>query len=293
MLNLDQLLKSAPAMPATSGRWASVYLEPMIGSGERLTVAVATITSSGEILVKPAIRKEVIEAMYGFKAPAFINMVDLILSSLKLHLAAKGDFVSWHPPVTGVTISAVRNAASSSPVGILRQAVSLSSSLSSLLEAEEDSDGLPAKQSRTKDRWPIQIFDAVISADGRRDIFFNRSFTFSDGHRPAKIFYLSDHAAINTGKLLPHNLNEQVKDGKAKISDLSMIKRQGDIFPRETHQMIIYKPEDDSPAYNDRHIASINSAYLSLQDLANTYDVSITSVSTAEHAARLILQTAA
>ncbi|MEI7100276.1 hypothetical protein ACOIDY_32600, partial [Klebsiella pneumoniae] len=89
MLNLDQLLKSAPAMPATSGRWASVYLEPMIGSGERLTVAVATITSSGEILVKPAIRKEVIEAMYGFKAPAFINVVDLILSSLKLHLAAK------------------------------------------------------------------------------------------------------------------------------------------------------------------------------------------------------------
>ena len=57
MLNLDQLLKSAPAMPTTSGRWASVYLEPMIGSGERLTVAVATITSSGEILVKPAIRK--------------------------------------------------------------------------------------------------------------------------------------------------------------------------------------------------------------------------------------------
>lgn len=280
-------------MPVTSGQWVSVYLEPMIGSGERLTIVVATVTSTGDILVKPAIRKEVIEVMYGFKAHAFINMIELILSSLKSHLENKGDFSSWNPPVTGITISDPRNAASSNSLGILRQAVSLSSSLSSLFELEEDSKGLSAKESRGKDRWPTQIFDAVVSEDSHRDIFFNRSFSFRDGHRPAKIFYLSDHAAINTGKLLPNNLNEQVKDGKAKISDLSMIKKQGDIFLRDTHQMIVYKPEDDSPAYNDKHIALINSAFLSLQDLANTYDVSITAVSSVEHAARLILKTAA
>ena len=280
-------------MPAISGQWVSVYLEPMIGSGERFTVLVATVTSTGEVQVKQAIRKEVIDAMYGFKSQAFTNMIDLIARSLKHHLDETRDFTSWKPPVNCVTIGKPRSAASSNVTGILRQAVSLSASLSSLLATELDEKHSKTVASRSNDRWPTQVFDAVTGSNRRLEVNFNQSFTFTDGHRPARIFYLSENAAINTGKLLPSSLNEQVKDGKAKISDLSMIKKQGDIFNREFHQMIIYKPEDDSPAYNDKQINIINSAFLSLQDLADTYDVSINAVSSPEQAARLILKTAA
>lgn len=292
MLNLEHLLKAAPPMPATTGSWTSVYLEPMIGSGEKLTIIVATVTSAGEVLVRPAIRKEVIEAMYGFKASAFHNMIDFIASSLTQHLEQKKEFNDWQPPVTGITVGATRFAASSSATGILRQAVSLTSSLSSLLSDEESSKG-QAKTTREKDRWSTQLIDAVIKEDGKREIFFNRQFCFSDGHRPAKIFYLSDYAAINTSKLLPANLTELVKDGKAKISDLSMIKKHGDLFERSTHELIVFRPSDDNPAYSDKNIASIKSAFLALQDLANTYDVGITPVNTVEEAAKLILNTAA
>lgn len=280
-------------MPAISGQWASVYLEPMIGSGERFTILVAAVTSAGEVQVKQAIRKEVIDAMYGFKSQAFINMVELIAHSLKHHLDETRDFSSWKPPVNCVTIGKPRGAASSSTTGILRQAVSLSSSLSSLLVTEVDTRDSKIVTSRSNDRWPGQVFDAVTGINKKLEVYFNKNFTFSDGHRPAKIFYLSENAAINTGKLLPSSLNEQVKDGKAKISDLSMIKKQGDIFNRDFHQMIIYRPEDDSPAYSDKQMNTIHSAFLSLQDLADTYDVSITAVSTPEQAARIILKTAA
>ncbi|HBK1299357.1 TPA: hypothetical protein SIE94_001272 [Escherichia coli] len=293
MLNLDQLLKSAPAMPTSTGSWASVYLEPMVGSGERLTVIVAVVTSSGDVLVKPAIRKEVIEAMYGFRASSFNRMIEVISNSLQYHLENNKNFSGWVPPISGITLSTPRQAVSASVTGILRQAVALSSSLSSLLEIENNHVKKRSSNSREKDRWSTQLLDAVINKDNRRNIFFNRQFSFSDGHRPAKIFYLSDHAAINTGKLLPHNLTEQVKDGKAKISDLSMIKKHGDIFPRDTHKLIIYKPEDDNPAYTDKNIASIKSAFLALQDLAYTYDISITAVNSVEQAASIILNTAA
>lgn len=293
MLNLDLLLKTAPPMPETTGAWIAVYLEPMLGSGERLAIIVAAITSAGDVLVKPAIRKEVIEAMYGFKASSFTNMVDLISRSLKTHLELTKAFSGWTPPITGVTIGTVRQAASSNVTGILRQAVSFSSSLSALIQDEKELRVDRAKRRRDKDRWSTQLMDAVVREDIRRESFFNRSFSCSDGHRPAKIFYLSDCAAINTGKLLPVNLPELVKDGKAKISDLSMVKKHSDLFSLSTHKLIVYRPEDNDPAYTDKNIESIKSAFLALQDLAETYGVGITSVHSVAHAADIILKTAA
>lgn len=292
MLNLDHLLQSLPSLPSLSGKWVSVYLEPMLGSGERLTIIVAAISSKGEIMVKPAIRKEVVDAMYGFRSSSFNNMVDLITDSLKAYLELNKDFNGWVPPISGITLSPTREAASSTTIGILRQAVALSSSLSSLLEVNQDSVE-KIKKFREKDRWATQLIEAVLLKDAKRECFFNRQFSFSDGHRPAKIFYLSDTAAINTGKLLPSNLTEFVKDGKAKISDLSMIKKHGDFFTHDNHRMIVFRPTDDDPAYSDKNIASIQSAYLALEDLANAYDVAITPVHSVEHAARIILDTAA
>lgn len=292
MLNLDQLLQTLPSLPSHSGKWVSVYLEPMLGSGERLTIIVAAVTSDREILVKPAIRKEVVEAMYGLRSSSFNNMVDLISNSLKSHLNNGGDFTEWQPPLSGITIGTPRDAVSSTITGILRQAVSLSSSLSSLLDENTDVDG-KVKKSRERDRWSTQLIDAVLRVDAKRECYFNRQFTYSDGHRPAKIFYLSDTAAINTGKLLPSNLNEFVKDGKAKISDLSMIKKHGNLFHHENHQMLVFRPTDDNPAYSEKNIRSIQSAYLALEDLANTYEVAITPVHSVEQAARIILQSAA
>lgn len=292
MLNLDHLLQTLPSLPLLNGKWVSVYLEPILGSGERLTIIVAAVSSNGDILVKPAIRKEVVEAMYGLRSSSFNNMVDLISNSLKTHLQNGGDLTEWLPPISGITVSSPRDAASSTTTGILRQAVSLSSSLSSLLDENVDVDK-KVKKSWEPDRWSTQLIDAVLRVDAKRECFFNRQFTFSDGHRPARIFYLSDRAAINTGKLLPSNLNEFVKDGKAKISDLSMIKKHGDFFDHQYHQMLVFRPADDNPAYSEKNIRSIKSAYLALQDLANTYEVTITPVHSVEQAARIILRTAA
>lgn len=264
----------------------------MLGSGERLTIIVAAVASDGEVLVRPAIRKEVIEAMYGLRSSSFNNMVDLIAKSLKFHLEQNNTFEKWVPPITGITVGTPRDAASSTSTGILRQAVSLTSSLSSLLETERVANE-KVKTSREKDRWSTQLIEAVLNQDAKRELFFNRQFSFTDGHRPAKIFYMSDSAAINTGKLLPSNLTEFVKDGKAKISDLSMIKKHGGLFRRDIHEMLVFRPTDDDPAYTDKNISAIKSAYLALEDLADTYDVRIKPVYSVEQAANIILKTAA
>ncbi|ELW8976970.1 hypothetical protein SIN39_003465 [Yersinia enterocolitica] len=292
MLNLDYLLNSAPAMPAVSGEWLSVYLEPMIGSGERFTIIVAAISSDGEVVVKPAIRKEVIEVMYGFKSSTFDSMISMIASSLKNHLEISGTFIGWNPPVGGVSVGSVRRAASSSIIGVLRQAVSLTSSLSSLADIANE-DKSKTKKTREKDRWVEQLTEAVVALDRHREVYFNRQFSFNDGYRPAKIFYLSEWAAINTGKLLQSNLNQQVIDNKAKIADLSMVKLHSEIFERTTHELLVYRPMESDPSYTDKTMGSINSAFLTLKELADTNRIIITPVYSVDEAAKRILRTAA
>lgn len=291
MLNLEFLIKKIPPMPGIKGQWRSFYLEPMLGSGERLTIMVAVLTSDGQAIVKPAIRKEVIEAMYGFKSNAFQSMVEILCSSLSDHLTTNKTFEGWTSPVTGVTAGTSREAASASITGILRQAIALSSSLSTL-NAEESS--LSTKKQRTeKDRWATQLMQAVLHEDPSRERFFNRNVTFNDGHRPAKIFYLSEQTALNTGKLVPANLNHLVSDNKAKISDLSMTKLYDDMFPRARHELLVFRPPEDDPRYSDKNIIAIESAYLALEDLADTYSVSISPVYSVEHAVRKIIGVAA
>ncbi len=290
MLNIDFLLKNVPPLPSIKAKWVSIYLEPILGSGERLTIIVATITSTGNVLVKPAIRKEVVDAMYDAKAPSFNKMVEMIANSLEQHLKRTGEFHSWVAPVSGITLGIERAAASATTAGILRQAVSLSSSLSSL---HDEAESIALKSDIGKDKWSTQLIDAVLSKEPRRQIFFNQNYSFEDGHRPAKIFYLSDTAAINTGKLFPQNLNTLVIDSKAKISDLSLIKKHGNFFERDSHEMLIFRPTDDDPAYSDKNIQTIHSAFLTLQDLADTYDVKIQPVYSIEEAASIILSTAA
>ncbi|MCX3307958.1 hypothetical protein ORN12_02895 [Pantoea vagans] len=291
MLNLDLLMKNIPPMPSIKGQWRSFYLEPMLGSGERLTIMVAAISNDGQAIVKPAIRKEVIEAMYGFKSNAFLSMVEILCNSLRDHLLTNKSFEGWISPVTGVTAGSSREAASASVTGILRQAIALSSSLSTL--NVEDSSQVTKKHRTEKDRWATQLMQAVLTKDPSRERYFNRSVTFTDGHRPAKIFYLSEKSALNTGKLVPANLNQLVIDNKAKISDLSMAKLHDDMFPRNRHELLVFRPPADDPRYTDKNILAIESAFLSLEDLADAYSVSVSAVYSVEHAVSKIIGIAA
>ncbi|HGH5989172.1 hypothetical protein AB7W15_01750 [Morganella morganii] len=293
MLNLNELLSTAPRTPAVTGEWASVYLEPMIGSGERLTIAVAAKCSDKYVDVRPAIRQDVIEVMYGHRSQAFNSMVDVVATSLKLHLEKTRSFHTWIPPVSGVSLGKVRKAASKDLVGILRQAITLSSSLSSILNDKSDLQSTKKQTRVEKDRWTTQLQQAVITSDAKRQCYFNAKYDFKNKRMAASVFYLSEHAAINTGKLLPGSLSSLVANSKAKIADLSLIRSHPDLLPRDTHEFIVFKPSDDDPRYKDDEIAKINGAFLILQDLAEKDEITLTAVTDIQEGAKRILRTAA
>lgn len=47
-----------PILPNYSAEWAAIYLEPRMGSGERITIGIAAIDQKYNIKIEPAFGEE-------------------------------------------------------------------------------------------------------------------------------------------------------------------------------------------------------------------------------------------
>jgi hypothetical protein len=294
MINLDKLLGSVPATPAYPGMWTSVYLEPMMASGERLTIAVAAIGKNGECRVSPAIRAHVLDAMFGNQADGLSKMIKLVCSSLQRHLQLTNSFDEWSPPFSGVTLGKIRDTSSSDLVGLLRQAVSMTASLAALdFEADEEEtdnledDGIGSR----KDPWPKLFEGAVIARDPRLGTYFNQTFMVSDTARPAKIFFLSGRSAINTGKLIPGSaLSAMFERNKARLLDLLVVRDRDDkLFPRAHFELVVFRPSFDDPTYSERQIDSLKRSIEALEQAGDRHDLRVQTVQSEDEAAERVL----
>lgn len=295
MINFEALLQSVPAMPSFEGSWAPIYLEPMMASGERLTVAVAAKGKNGECRVSPAIRPHVIEAMFGVQALGMTRIISLICSSLERHLQLSGEFGSWKPPITGVTLGRVRDTSSVDLVGLLRQAVSITASLAALdfVDLEEESaEEIDTDSGSTRDPWPKLFESTVLQRDPRLSGYFNQTFEVSEKAKPTKIFYLSERAAINTGKLIPGSaLSGMFERNKARLLDLLVVRDRDDrLFPRAHFGLVVFRPAFDDPTYSERQIDSLRRSIEALEEAGDKHELRVNTVQSADEAAdRLLL----
>ena len=302
MINLDSLLQSLPPNPAFAGSWASIYLEPMMASGERLTIAVAAIGENGECRVSPAIRPHVLDVMFGLQSAGMARMIGVACSSLQRHLQFEGGFEGWIPPMSGMQLGAVRKTVSSDGLGLLRQAVAMTASLAALdFDANEEdiedlTDDADLGVGSKKDPWSKQFESAVLGRNPHLSGYFHASFHVSEKARPSKIFYLSERAAINTGKLIPGSaLSAMFERNKARMLDLLVVRDRDDkMFPRSHFELVVFRPEFDDPTYSERQIDSLRRSIEALEEAGDKHDLRVQTVESAEQAAdRLFLAEAA
>lgn len=286
MLDIKNLTSSLPSYPAYRGQWTSLYLEPMMASGERFTVAVAARGSDGAFKVHPAMRPHVIDAMFGAKSEAFNKLIELACSSLSHHLSCHGTFDGWAMPITGLTMGRIRDTVSSDLTGLLKQAVCMTASLAAL-DFDIEKDNSRALQPDTVDRWPTQFKDAVLARNPKLSGYFNKSFSISELARPAKIFYLSDQVAINTGRLEPGSrLQQLLNHNKAGLIDLASIQGAPNSLIAVKHlELVVFRPSLSSPLYSNSQIDFLREALHALSLLGKQHELIVTEVETAEQAA--------
>lgn len=130
--------------PRYSGEWMPVFIEPILLSGERITIAIAAVGSDAEYTLHVTLTLQKLKCLYGASAKQINGLIELTLQSLKQHLDQGRLLTEWSPPLDGFYPGNTRKARSTGLTGIVNQAIRMVSSIDEPLENEssclDDSD---------------------------------------------------------------------------------------------------------------------------------------------------------
>lgn len=272
------LLSFPPRNENVLAKWMPVYIEPMVGSGERICIAVATVNDSG-FLVVPVVALDRLECLYGKEVNAILLAADFVTNDLRNALSKEGAAAlgHWKPPVEGVYCGRIANGAGSSLEEIARTGLTMCASLVERLADAEDEEN--SNSSRISGNRLEQIVKAkVLSLRPGLEQMFDHRRKLGENVRSVTIGFVGNTIAANFGVLMPRTLSINVKDVKAKLWDLTQIRedfRQPQLLVSTVSrfEMLIYRPANDAPEYSDRHITSINEAVNELEAEADKKEI--------------------
>jgi len=259
------------------GRWAPVYLSPILGSPERFIVAVAVVGPEG-FHVEAANALKRLECLYGRAAETAIFAVDVALEELRGVLAANGLAALKEGVLvfSGVSIGEVSEGEARTLRDLGRTWMSALSSLYRYtpeashdeLAATQDGSVVPA------DRLPVLVLDHVVSvAPGLENYFHedvrqHRQRRASVGIAGISIDFSGPRLVANFATLQTSAHAQAVDRIKRKMFDLKVRRdgEKGGLFSPRQHEMILFTPPRDSPLLNEKQVERLDEA---LRDLAD------------------------
>lgn len=111
--------KKFPRAPPYRGQWAPVYMEPIMGSGERITVGIVVVSDVegglGLFACRMVLDPQKLEVLWGEAGQGFVNMAQFAVDDLTDYLSGgilEDDGVSrlkaWRPALSGVELGEIR-----------------------------------------------------------------------------------------------------------------------------------------------------------------------------------------
>jgi hypothetical protein len=276
-----------PAAPSITAEWAPVYFEPLLGSGERLAVAVICRDSEGRGAAKIAVRSAVLKCMYADQAEHVLGLIELVVESFDDHLLSEGILGEWVPPSTSCYIGPIRVAFGESLDSILAQGIKLTASLAGEVEidsvTEEEKNDSTLQVERFVQQVKVALKQRVQDSESR----FNRTVTVRQGAEPTSIGYLGPRLAANFDVLVPDiSLTRKRTRAKAKLLDLQALKDQVDLGGgRDSYELLLWVPSTSSPLYSESAFRRSESVFLELQEIGDKHELRVEKMASPEEAA--------
>jgi hypothetical protein len=112
-------------MPSHEAQWRAIYMETVMCSGERITVAVIAFDQDGCDALK-TLSQSRLRALFGEGAVGMSKMIDMVVDSA-LRQGQNSHLNNFKSPLSGVHLGDLRTGLSESRLGVLKQAASLTS----------------------------------------------------------------------------------------------------------------------------------------------------------------------
>jgi hypothetical protein len=288
---LDAFKSLAPELPNYQARYRPIYFEPMVGSGERFTIAIMAQGQGGETRVIQTLSPKKMQCMYGEQAATVINLVMLAIDSAHRHLETGADLADWQPPFAGIYPGPIQSTRSNAEMeGVLFQALT---SYASLYSGEIVERGLNEINHETPDEDDTeeqtatlirQIKTLVVERNPRFAHHWQREVPVLDRGRMT-IDYLGVKYNANLSNFNVRQLGVAFRSAKAKLLDLDVLrtKRQAEAIdcPQDYELLIALKNNAPTEAKD---------LYYNLEQLADSIDLRVVKKPTPEELAERILR---
>lgn len=279
---------------AIRGEWAPLYLEPIVGSGERICIGVAAVDGSASLVV-PVVALDRLECLYGKGVDAVLMASRLALEYTRDLLGKRGAEAlrSWKAPMDGVYIGPAIRSEADTLEEIARSGLTASSSLvEKLADAEEEAEGRGT--TLTTARLEELVKEKVVSVRPPLGGRFRVQRRIRENARPSVIGFVGDHIAANFGMLLPGKLSPLVDISKAKLWDLAQLREdvRTDMFSHKLNrfELLVYRPRDESPEYSARQMKGVQEAVVELVAEADKVEIRCRSAVSHEEIAETLLE---
>ncbi len=267
---LKDKLQFPPRNDSVKAKWVPIYIEPMVGSGERIAIGVVVAHQAGYLTV-PVASLERLECIYGKENRALMFAAKNAIESFDRVLSKEGDraLETWTAPFEGVIKGVIRMGAGNSLEEIARTGLMLCSSLvEKIADVDEVEDSGSAV---TTVRLERLIKEKVLAKRQSLEISFNRSFKYVKSGREARIGFVGQRLVANFGLLVPFHLNQLFNNAKAKLWDLEQIrddvKRPEFNLSSELNnfELLVNRVRDEDPQYSEKQIKAVQEAYNELE----------------------------
>ena len=284
-----------PALPTNRVQWLPIYLEPIIGSGERITACVVAIAENGDFIVEKSISRRVAKCVLSKHGVALDKLASECAHSLLSFLGSGKPITEWKPNFEGVFVGANKLILSPSLHKAAQAGLRASAFLSEAETAEEETDS-GEKLTSGAERWIDLVRDAVYIKSAILADQFRRRVRLETEARETLFDFVGTKCASNLSRLIPdQKLASRVREAKSKLLDLETLR---DYSAREnlfgsalsTFQLVVYRPSDHDPSFTERDIDNSREAVAELLAHAKSQSLNIRPASSANEAAEHILE---
>lgn len=269
----------APRRSNHYASWIPLYLEPMVGSGERLCIGVV-VSDKEEDFVCAVPSLERLNCVYGSEASAFSLSSQLAIETVKKRIKKHGftSLLEWECPVEGLFIGPSQRGAGENLRDVARTALMQCASLATRMSEEVDTLETSSRADSSMIRLETLVKDVVRAQRPDLIKYFSATFRVAEHARATKIGFAGTKLVANFGMLLPGKLSPLVNTAKARLWDLEQLKSGvlsqslSDNNLRE-FELLLHRPRHDDPQFNDRQIQMLDAACLELEEAADKAEI--------------------
>lgn len=210
-----------------AGSWVPLYMEPLVGSGERLCIGVAAADDSAWVVV-PVDDIGRFSCVYGAAARSFSWAAELTIMEAQ-HQVARGGLASladWSRGIDGLSVGAVRTGAGTGLADLARLALQQVSSLVGTMSQATVTVADAPGHHETRSHLESEVRRLVIERRPTLRAGFGRQFRRSQSARPLRYGFVGRVFVANFAALSAHSassVSAQVDRAKARLWDLKQL----------------------------------------------------------------------